>query len=363
VFIILLPILHSMNKRLLLSVLFTGISWLSFAQGPVLTWANMNIVTGDRYAVHNCSPNNIVPGPGGADTSWNFSTLITLSQGVDTATAILAASTQTHAIFPASTTGILMSGSPAINYYIENDTVLSQDGNYISSGNYTAYSNPIDQLQFPFAFNNTFTSYYSGLIVSTPAGDSATYTIINGSNTVTADAYGTLTLPGTTGPVVYSNVLRTHGIQSYTDSVGVAGASLLAYTVETYTWYTPNYHYPLLTIATTTGSGVYSTKVFYSDVQVTGDASVSSMSPAGASFELFPNPVNGLLNIAYNTPGNEHVRITLSDMLGREVAVIANGYTQGAQQLGYNTTTLPKGLYLVRFQTTQESITRKVEIR
>jgi len=319
---------------------------------------------GDKFVIHNCSSNNISVGPGGVDTSWNFSTLVTLyPSGSDTVTAISAASTELHAIFPASNTAILTSGSSMINYFIDNDTVLSQDGNYISSGNYTAYSEPVDQLQFPFAFNNTFTNYYSGLIASTPAGSATTYTLITGSNTVIADAYGTLTLPGTTGPVVYTNVLRTHGIQSYTDSVGVAGSPLVSYTKETYTWYSPDYHYPLLTIATTTGPGVNTTQVSYSDKQVAGDESVSSQNAADVSFELFPNPVKDELNITYNTLNNEKVLISLSDMLGRQVAVVADRYSMGSQQLRYNTTILPRGLYLVYFQTGTKSMTRKVVIQ
>ena len=112
-----------------------------------------------------------------------------------------------------------------------------------------------------------------------------------------------------------------------------AGATVRAYTLETYTWYAPDYHYPLLTIATTTGPGVNTTQVAYSDMQVTGLESVSAQNAANVSFDLFPNPAKDEVNIKYNTPNNENVRICLSDMLGRQAAIITDRYTQGTQQL------------------------------
>jgi hypothetical protein len=352
-----------MYKIHLLLFLFTGASWLSAAQAPTLTAANMNPLIGDKFVIHNCNTNNVLPGASGADTSWDFSSLATLSaQSIDTGTAIAAASTQTDALFPASNLAIITPSSSSTAYYIENDTILAQNGIYVSPEEYTAYSDPMDQLQFPFTYNNTFTDYYSSLVVYTPAGGSTVNAVNAGNITVTADAYGTLTLPGTPEPVVFSNVLRVHSIQPYTDSVGVLGAPLLEYTIESYIWYTPYYHNPLLIISTTTGSGVSTKLVSYSSLQLAGPERVASQNTVDASLELFPNPVKDELNIRYNTVNNENVNITLSDMLGREVAVIADSYTHGTQQLGYNTSGLPEGIYLVRFQTSAETITRKVEV-
>ena len=357
-----------MYKIILPALLFFGVPALSLAQAPpTLTAANMSPVAGDQFVIHNCSTSNVEPGANGADTSWDFSALYTLtSQGsVDTGTAIPASSTQTFALYSASNLAIITPSSSLVTYYIASDAKLSQDGIYSSPTQYTVYSDPMDQLQFPFTFNNTFTDSYSGLIVYTPSGGPTVHGLNAGSITVTADAYGALTLPGTSAPVVYPNTLRVHSIQTYQDSVNIFAAPVVeTFTVETYTWYTPGYRNALLTIATSVGPGVNDKQVAYSSRQIAGAETVSSVGEAGASYlNMYPNPVNSELNIAYNTSGNEQVRLSISDMLGREVAVIADKSSQGVQNLAYNTSSLPKGLYLIRFQTKAETITRKVTVQ
>jgi len=357
-----------MHKLFLPALLLFCIPHLSLAQAPpTLMASNVSPLPGDEFVIHNCVSNNVQPGTSGANTSWDFSSLSTLTTqgGIDTGLAMPSISTQTYAIFPTSTLAVVTPASNLVTYFIESDTKLSQDGLYVSSSEYTAYSDPMDVLQFPLTYNNTFTDNYSGLVVYTPSGGTTLNAINNGSITVIADAYGTLTLPGASGPVVYQNVLRVHSVQTYRDSVYLFGTTSIVetYNVETYTWYTPGYHNALLVIATSTGPGGNSKQVSYSSRQLAGPEGVSTLLSGNVSVNLYPNPANSELNIAYSTANSDYIHISLYDMLGREIASIANGNTQGAQTLSYNTSALTKGMYLIRFQTKDETITKKVTIQ
>ena len=55
--------------------------------------------------------------------------------------------------------------------------------------------------------------------------------------------------------------------------------------------------------------------------------------------------------------------MTLTDVLGREVAVVADGVATKLQHTTYNTTGLAKGIYLLRVLSGEETITRKIEIQ
>ncbi len=360
-----------MRKFIFPALLFFCSPFISFAQTPTITAANVAPVPGDEFVIHNCYTYGVDAGPSGADTSWDFSMLATLTAhgSVDTGSAVPSSSVPTHAMFPESTLAIMTQSSPLTAYYISSPTKLSQNGIYMSATNYTSYTDPMDQLQFPFTFNNTFTDHYLSQVVYTPAGGGATVHAINeGSITVAADAYGTLTLPAdpNSPAAVYANTLRLHGLQFYTDSINLSGSPTVETdTAETYTWYAPGYHNALLTIATITGPGINSKQVFYSSKQLAGPEGITAQTAMNAFLNLYPNPASNVLNIAYNTTNNGRVRISLSDMLGREVAVIAdhNSNAQGAQSLCYNTSTLPKGLYLLHLQTSSETTTRKVIIQ
>ena len=217
-------------------------------------------------------------------------------------------------------------------------------------------TNPADQFRYPFTYSTNFSDTYAGLITY-----GAFSGHVNGTVNVNCDAWGTLTLPGRSDP----NVLRVHTTQIFVDSVFLIATSpvVIAYTLETYSWYKPDYHSALLTIATVTPSGSttpLSTFVAYAPAQV---AEVPNIPGNFAALNLYPNPVQDELNIDYDTKSAEHVRITLLDITGREVATIADKTTTGAQHASYNTSTLAKGLYMARIQSGEETAVRKVEIQ
>lgn len=339
--------------RKLLLVIFLCYTVKALAQ-PVLTAANFTPIIGDQFINHTCDTNGVTPGPSGALITWNFSTLVTTS--VDTGTSVACSSTPNCSLFPGSTYAVVSNATNLIPYYIADSASLSQNGYYESVDTNGIYSIPIKQFEYPFLFDSTFSAPYAGILTFGAITAHET-----GNITVTYDGYGTLQLPG---GIIDDNVLRIHTSQLFADSANLFGTPTVeTFQLESYSWYTPGYHSPLLTILTTTQvGGTYTNKaVSYSPAQI---ITTSTHAPAiGPSLQIFPNPATGQLNIAYFSPGAQMVHISLYDLLGREVAVIADKFMQGAQNITYNTGSIPKGLYLLQVRAGTESITRKVEIQ
>ncbi len=64
-----------------------------------------------------------------------------------------------------------------------------------------------------------------------------------------------------------------------------------------------------------------------------------------------PNPSHGETTLAFTLPAPSDVRLTLHDLLGRTVAVIAEGtYPAGLHRITFGTANLPAGVYLTRLR-------------
>ena len=342
-----------MFKKLLPSLFLAGCVATSYAQ-PTLTAANFNPQIGDAFVSHICDPTGVVPGPGGANVTWNFNTLTTTS--IDTGTATACSMTPDSALFPGSTYAIVSHATHVIPYYIASTSKLSQNGYYIATDTNGVYSDPIDQIHYPFTYLDSFADDYAGIITLDTNIVHETGTI-----NVKCDGYGILNLPG----FADSSVLRVHSTQLFVDSANLFGTAIIqTFLLETYAWYAPNYHSPLLAILITTqiGGTYTNTAVSYAPVQV-HSASVPQIQGISSSLKLYPNPAQNELNIEFNDAENEQVRISLVDVLGREVAVIGEGPATKLQQTTYNTTGIAKGLYILRLQSATETITRKIEIQ
>jgi hypothetical protein len=90
----------------------------------------------------------------------------------------------------------------------------------------------------------------------------------------------------------------------------------------------------------------------------------------------YPNPFSGSTEIAYTLPRETSVRITVHDVLGREVAVLAIGVIQPGQHTAqfdgkglpehtaqFDGKGLPGGLYILRFESTEYTAMRVMHVR
>ncbi len=84
--------------------------------------------------------------------------------------------------------------------------------------------------------------------------------------------------------------------------------------------------------------------------------------PAAYALEQnYPNPFNGMTMIQYVVPHSSSVRVTVTDLLGREIAVIADGEkSEGVHRDAWDATAQPSGVYLCRLTSGGFSQTRKL---
>jgi len=86
--------------------------------------------------------------------------------------------------------------------------------------------------------------------------------------------------------------------------------------------------------------------------------------PAPGSFTLtqnYPNPFNPSTTLSYTLTRREHIRLAVTDALGREVAVLADGMMDaGTHEVRFDAGRLAGGLYIARLTADGRSQTRKM---
>lgn len=67
--------------------------------------------------------------------------------------------------------------------------------------------------------------------------------------------------------------------------------------------------------------------------------------------EIAPNPTNGATRISFNLVEYADVRVSLTDMMGKEIAELKNGKQEfGAYDVDFNADEFPAGIYFVRLE-------------
>jgi len=75
----------------------------------------------------------------------------------------------------------------------------------------------------------------------------------------------------------------------------------------------------------------------------------------------FPNPFNPTTKISFSIPQKSQIRIKVFDVLGREVANLADGvYEVGKYEVTFDASKLPSGVYFYNLTTGNNSISRKM---
>jgi hypothetical protein len=79
------------------------------------------------------------------------------------------------------------------------------------------------------------------------------------------------------------------------------------------------------------------------------------------SLDNYPNPFNPTTRISFTIPSNEHVSLKIYDILGREVAVLANRVLEAGQyEYNFNGENLASGTYIYCLRTNNKTITKKM---
>lgn len=93
------------------------------------------------------------------------------------------------------------------------------------------------------------------------------------------------------------------------------------------------------------------------------DGEPAAGGPSALALSTAPNPVAGRTTIRFETPRAGHVRLTAYDVLGREVARIAEGARPAAAQaVEFDASRLAPGLYFLRLETEGEAVTQRLTV-
>ena len=78
-------------------------------------------------------------------------------------------------------------------------------------------------------------------------------------------------------------------------------------------------------------------------------------------FPAFPNPFNPAATIRFSLPEQAPVRLSVYDILGREVQLLVDGVREaGHHEVNFEASNLPSGTYLYRLETPEISFTQKM---
>src|SRR5690606_38705902 len=92
-------------------------------------------------------------------------------------------------------------------------------------------------------------------------------------------------------------------------------------------------------------------------------AAASSLPSVPALHAAFPNPVVGEATLRYDVPSSGVVRVSVYDLLGREVAVLADGaHGAGRHTATLDARALPSGTYVVRLVAGSSVQTQRVTV-
>ena len=191
-------------------------------------------------------------------------------------------------------------------------------------------------------------SFFGTFDVKVGNTDSITYIV---------DAYGTLMLPG--GHSQEALRIRKIGIYSYADTVNNMNIPLQ------YIFLAKNGASVEVGISDTAVTGG-TTKVRYVKWSNPLPTDVRTTAEVPATFGLeqnYPNPFNPSTTIGYRVSGlgSSWIRLSVSDMLGREVAVLVNEQkTAGTYTVQFNAANLASGAYLYRLTTGSFVDTRRM---
>ena len=98
-------------------------------------------------------------------------------------------------------------------------------------------------------------------------------------------------------------------------------------------------------------------------VLLDGLAAIATLPNSVSAFNVYPNPASDIISVNVRLKEASNMLIEVTDITGKQVAVIANEkYSTGLPAKQLNTTTFPNGNYLVRLSVNGKTVTQKLNI-
>jgi hypothetical protein len=98
-------------------------------------------------------------------------------------------------------------------------------------------------------------------------------------------------------------------------------------------------------------------------ITLTFPAGIEDNSPAIFGVTLLPNPANGTFSIVIHGIRNAETRITISELTGKEIYHENGIFSTNSLTREINMTEYPKGIYIVKVHTNQQSVTKKMVLQ
>lgn len=309
------------------------------------------IAVNDGYTTVAVDTTGLNEGNAGPNQTWSFTNLTELGSPLSVE-------------FKTPSSGSGSSNFPGATLVQEIDgswTYMKEENNsYFAMGMYSndmirTYSDMQKLMQYPFSFNSTFTDTYKSTFMIEDTEVRSTGTV-----TMTADAWGTITLPSGT----YPNALRIKTVTNNTDTMMISGFPFVTSSVNTsYSWYVSGKKFPIFGI-TYIASDLFNVK---SASYVTNfTTSISQNSQIADSYKLeqnYPNPFNPSTSINFSITKSGMTSLKVYDMLGKEVATLMNGnLNAGSYTATFDASSLPSGVYFYKLQTEGFSEIKKMSL-
>jgi|ERR1035437_4629462 hypothetical protein len=261
---------------------------------------------GSTYTMQMDSSLGVNSGGSGSNQTWNYASIIHTIPDSTALTVALDPLTAPYATdsFPGS--NVVLNTGVRYDYYSLSGNTAYRIGFYFSNTNHFFYYQNSEQInQNPITYLNTFTDSYQRHY--TAAGYNADGT---GTNTVTADAYGTITTPAGT----YANCLRILEHQVNVDTI----FTLNLYTPGdsySYWWFDGVHFAPVFVIDSAYTGANYTYAVHHLINETVG---VNEVQQNKIIVMVFPNPNKGQVTFCYhlNTPNG---KLQIKDISGRLV--------------------------------------------
>ena len=263
--------------------------------------------------------------------------------------------------------------SKCCNLFSKGNTVLEEFGNFFvfetsanrleqhgflsSTGNtQIVYTKPFIKMQYPFTYGSHFDGNFE-----------ADY-IINGQKTgkligtykVEGDAKGKLKLPN--GKEL-GNVLRVKEVKS---SKQIINGTTTNFEDITYRWYVENHRFPVLVLIKSTynynGTPSVTTKAAFNSNIISTTPNVD-LQDGDLKIEIYPNPYQGRVTIAYNLENTANVNISVFDLTGKLVNVVTSGVESAGQKQHYFSAAelgMSAGAYIVKLRVDNKEVSRKI---
>ena len=309
--------------------------------------SSINPQNGNTYVYFNCD--SVGPGPSGSGVTWQY----------------FAMNCPTSATFSyqncpgapdcATFTGsnrAMVSGANTGAYYIADANRFAWNGERATSTVAFIYSDPRDVRRYPMQYGNNWTDTHESTFTS------GTNWTRRGTLTATVDAAGTLMLPSQS----YAGTLRVHYVDEYTDSNHVTTLANRSYIREVYDWYFPGYNEYLMHLEklTTLPSMIDPDTMTITTVIYTGQFP-NGVNEVGSEdrIHVYPIPSYDLVTVVIQDTENSQ-SIELMDITGRKIA--SANCMQGRTKYQFETVDIPAGIYLIKVNTINGIMTRKVEI-